>query len=131
VLQFFFFITILLDLPRVRTQWLLDDNTIVAAVFTITFVLRVPLLFIESAQKWRYATTPGEEIPPEERQGIFGRTFFWWLNPLFKEGYSKNLTMDDLYAIDDEIKGSVLYERLRKSWNSGRYASREPRQLAC
>ncbi len=119
ILQIFFSFTILLDLPRIRTQWLFDDNSIVAAVFTAAFAIRIPLLWLECVLKWHHSTTPGEEIPPEERQGIFGRTFFWWLMPLFLEGYHKNLGMNDLYAIDDDLKGKILYARLLKQWNSG------------
>ena len=121
ILQLFYFMTILVDLPRIRTQWLLDGNTIAAALVTVIFVLRLPLLWLESVQKWHHSNIPAEKIPPEERQGIFGRTFFWWLNPLFLEGYHRDLTMDDLFAIDDGLKGTILYNRLLKSWNGGKY----------
>ena len=29
--------------------------------------------------------------------------------------------MDDLYAIDDDLKGAKLYKRLHKSWTSGKH----------
>ena len=121
ILQLFYLFTTILDLPRVRTQWLLEDNTLVAAMVTTTFALRLPLLWLESVQKWHHSTLPADQIPPEERQGIFGRTFFWWLNPLFLEGYSRDLSMDDLYSIDDGLKGTILYERLFRSWKTGKH----------
>ncbi len=110
---------------------MLDNETVVAAIYTVVFVLRIPLLLLESQQKWKHATIPPEEIPPERRQGIFGRTFFWWLNPLFIKGYTRDLTMDDLFAIDDDIKGEKLYDRLIKHWNKGPYASRSTWAAAC
>ncbi|KAK3935755.1 P-loop containing nucleoside triphosphate hydrolase protein [Diplogelasinospora grovesii] len=116
VIQLFLVSTILLDLPRVRTQWLLDDNATVAAVFTVTFVLQVALLCLESVQKWHKSISP-DQIPPEMRQGLLGTIFFSWLNPLFMKGYSSDLDMKDLYAIDDNLKGTILYERLLNSWN--------------
>lgn len=57
------------------------------------------------------------------QQGIIGRTMFWWLNPLFLLGYSKNLTMDDLFIIDEGLKGKVLYNRLQTSWKAGKTTS--------
>ncbi|KAK3316811.1 hypothetical protein B0H66DRAFT_305987 [Apodospora peruviana] len=121
LIQAFLISTAVVDLPRIRTQWLLDNNnnTTVASLFTVTFVLRLTLLVTESVQKWKHATIPPDQIPPEMRQGVIGRTLFWWLNPMFLEGYRKNLTMDDLFAIDDGLKGTILYERLLKSWKIG------------
>ncbi|KAK0615110.1 hypothetical protein B0T17DRAFT_377631 [Bombardia bombarda] len=133
--QAFLLATILLDLPRVRTQWLLDDNTLVARLFTVTFALRVVAVVLESFNAYRDDAIPQQKrrelgldpesntVPPEMRQGIIGLTFFSWLNPLFWKGYRKNLTMDDLYAIDPKLEGDVLHARLLKSWNSGMTSS--------
>jgi len=118
IIQLFLFSTILLDLPRVRTAWLLDANYTAASIFTVTFSLRILLLALESRLKWKYTESP-DNVPPEERQGIFGRIFFWWLMPMFLEGYKRDLTMEDLFAIDDDLKGDRLLRRLTKSWNSG------------
>jgi len=120
IIQAFFFFTILLDMARVRTQWLLDDNYLNAILVTVIFALRLPGLVIESQEKWRHASIPPEAIAPEDRPGLFGRTFFTWLNPMFMEGYKRDLSMEDLFAIDEDIKGERLYRRLLKQWNSGR-----------
>ncbi len=119
-LQAFFFFTIVLDLPRIRTQWLLDDNALIASLSIVAFVLRIVLLFVESSQKWNHSSLPPESIAPEDRQGVFGRTFFTWLNPMFLHGYSNDLTMDDMIQIDDGLKGEVLYARLLKQWKAGK-----------
>ncbi len=119
IIQAFFFFTILLDLPRVRTQWFLDDNFIIAILTTVTFGLRFIVFSVESLQKWRRATVPPESIAPEYRQGLIGRTFFTWLNPMFMEGYKRDLNMGDLFPIDNDLKGQQLYERLLKHWNTG------------
>lgn len=120
VIQTFLLATITSDLPRIRTQWLLDDNSLLASIFTVTFVLLIALLAVESVQKWKHATIPPDQISPEMRQGIIGRTMFWWLDSLFLLGYSKNLTMDDLFIIDEGLKGTILYNRLQKSWKAGK-----------
>jgi len=128
-IQLFLLCTLLLELPRLRTTWLLgeDGQDMVHCLFTATFILWIVLLQLESFQKWTHTTVSPELIPPEERQGIFGRTFFWWLMPMFFTGYSRTLFMDDLFAIDDDLKGTRLYERISKSWKSGNNLKRQSR----
>ena len=120
VIQSFLILTALLDMPRLRTAWLVDSDYTVACLFTAVFCARVSVLALESIPKWKHATMAPESIPPEEREGVFGRTFFWWLMPLFIKGYRRDLSMDDLFAIDDELKGAALYDRLLASWKSGK-----------
>ncbi|KUJ12857.1 P-loop containing nucleoside triphosphate hydrolase protein [Mollisia scopiformis] len=38
--------------------------------------------------------------------------------PMFLQGYKRTLSMNDLYAIDDDLKGTRLYERLLRSWHA-------------
>lgn len=120
-IQLFLLCTLLLELPRLRTTWLVDEDgqDVVPCLFTATFILWIVLLQLESFQKWTHVTTSPELIPPEERQGVFGRTFFWWLMPLFFKGYRRTLAMNDLFAIDDDLKGTKLYRRISKTWQSG------------
>ena len=102
-----------------RTLWITDADYLVAPLYTVTFALQVVLLTLESVLKWRHVAGDPEAIPAEERQGVFGRMFFWWLMPLFFEGYKRDLSMEDLFAIDEDLKGTILWERLQKSWNAG------------
>lgn len=117
--QAYFFFSIFCDIPRIRTQWMLPDNATVAPIFSATFGLKVLLIFIESVHKYSHSTFAGEKISPEVVQGLFGDTFFTWLNPLFFEGYKRNLTMDDLYPIDKGLAGETLYDRLNSHWLKG------------
>ena len=119
IIQTFLFFSTLLGIPHLRTVWLLDGGSIVAGLYTVTFVLQVVIITLESILKWRHVTGDPEATPPEERQGIFGRIFFWWLMPLFFKGYERDISMDDLFLIDDDLKGTILSERLKKSWNVG------------
>ncbi|OAA65704.1 ABC transporter [Niveomyces insectorum RCEF 264] len=114
--QTFFFFAVLCDLPRVRTQWFLPENYTVAALFTTAFSIKVLLIVVESVQKFHHSVLAGKDVSPEDYQGIFGRTFFTWLNPLFLKGYRNNLTLDDLWTVDEDLKGQRLYERLLANW---------------
>ncbi len=119
LIQTFFFFAILCDLPRVRTQWFLPNNTTVAAIFSVTFGLKVIVMFVESVHKFRHSIFADQPRSPEDYQGVFGRTFFTWLLPLFFDGFKRNLSMDDLFVVDDDLTGQILYERLNKHWLKG------------
>ncbi|CAK7197974.1 hypothetical protein SEUCBS139899_000628 [Sporothrix eucalyptigena] len=121
LIQTFFFFAILCDMPRVRTQWLVPNNSTVAPIFTAAFGVKFVLLFIESTHKYSHSNLADQKVSPEEIQGVFGRTFFTWLNPLFFEGYKRNLSMKDLYAIDDDLRGETLYKRLHSYWLKANY----------
>ncbi|KAH8196275.1 hypothetical protein TruAng_009556 [Truncatella angustata] len=65
--QSYFFFTALLDMVRVRTQWLLEDNSIVASIVTVTFLLKLSILAVESMEKSLFPNTKGDAVPPLER----------------------------------------------------------------
>lgn len=51
--------------------------------------------------------------------------------PMFFQGYSRTLSMDDLFAIDDDLEGTTLYERLLKSWLCGKLRIDLPVSESC
>lgn len=110
-----------------RTQWLLTDNGTIASLFLVTLLLRAVLLALESLQKWRDDATLPDGVSREMMQGIFAHTFLWWLNPLFKIGYKRDITMDDLFETDRGLKGDVLGARLLRCWEKGT-SSASPRK---
>lgn len=116
--QVYFFFTALLDLARVRTQWLLEDNNVAASLMTVVLLLKLVILTLESLPKYRHAT---EKISatPLERSGMFGRALLAWLNPLLRAGYKKNLGVEDLYPLDENLGGALLTEKFEDSWSRG------------
>ncbi|KAI0126691.1 P-loop containing nucleoside triphosphate hydrolase protein [Xylariales sp. AK1849] len=118
VIQTYLFFTSVVDVARVRTQWLLSGNRLVASLVTITLALKIGLLVLESLEKWRFSNRAEAEIPPLERCGIFGRSLMLWLNPLFKLGYNQDLTTNDLFPLDEDLNGEILTNRLIQRWNN-------------
>jgi ATP-binding cassette, subfamily C (CFTR/MRP), member 1 len=119
LVQLFLSTTILLDLPRVRTQWLLKGNSTVASLLTVALVIRVVIVTLESLQKWETGGDLPAGASPEMMQGLFGHTFMWWLNPLFQIGYKRDICMDDLHQLDHGLQGEPLGDRLLRSWDKG------------
>jgi hypothetical protein len=55
---------------------------------------------------------------PERRSGIYSLSFFAWLNPLIYQGNRGNLTVHNLYPIDEHILSQSVDERVQKQWDS-------------
>lgn len=109
----------MLDLPRVRTQWLLNDNATLASLVTVTLVLKLATLALESGDKYSHRQNREHITSPLERCGLFGRSLLLWLIPLLWLGYVKDLGVNDLFPLDDDLKGDHLANRLAQKWSSG------------
>lgn len=119
IIQLFLFFSLLFTAPRVRTFWLLEGPSqhVVASLVTAALAVQFVVLQVESVPKWTHVVSVvPESIAPEERQGVFSRVFFWWLMPLFLAGYQRDLAMDDLCQIDDDLQGRILHDRLQEQW---------------
>jgi ATP-binding cassette, subfamily C (CFTR/MRP), member 1 len=116
VIQAYLFFTSLLDLARVRSQWLLDQNNVIAALVTVTLALKLILLAFESSRKYTHSNVKQSNVSPLERCGMFGRTLLLWVNPLLVLGYRQNLDIDDLFPLDYDLAGAQLADRLQARW---------------
>lgn len=118
VLNGYLLISLLCDMPRARTLWLRSHDKI-ASDFTATVALKVVLLILESCEKRRILLPNFQSYPLEATSGIFSRSFFWWLNPLFRRGLRKTLSLDDLYALDKHLVSGYLNKLLNSAWIKG------------
>ena len=51
--------------------------------------------------------------------GIINRSFFWWLNPLLLTGFFKNLAVNDLFTLDEQLVSENLQDSLQSGWHEG------------
>ncbi|KAF4432161.1 Canalicular multispecific organic anion transporter 2 [Fusarium acutatum] len=124
----FLVITIILDIAVVRTFWIRSMHSI-AAVFTASFAIKTVLLILEEIPK---ALLGEKEKIDETSSGVVNRSFFWWLNGLFLQGYRTILETEDLQSIDTKFDTGHVSVPLEKQWeratarNSG-----QPSLLKC
>ncbi|KAI9042041.1 P-loop containing nucleoside triphosphate hydrolase protein [Aspergillus affinis] len=78
--------------------------------------LELCLLMMESQSKTRILKPGYRSLTPEKRTGILGRVFFWWINPVLKQGYRDVLTPNALPGIDQAISSTVLRKRIIGAW---------------
>lgn len=105
----------LLDLARVRTVWLMNDHTAIAAVLSASLGVKLLLLALESAGKRRFLLSQYTNMSQEETGGIFSRGLFLWLAALLMLGSRQALKLRDLFAIHHRIDSAAVFERLKTS----------------
>jgi ABC-type multidrug transport system fused ATPase/permease subunit len=89
-----------------------------ASAFTITIALKFAVLVLEAQNKRSSLKRPYRNYAREALSGIFNRTVFWWVNPLFVGGFSKVLTLDDLGSIDESLSSEPLRDRIQSTWDA-------------
>lgn len=107
---------LILDIPRVRTLWLIHGATGEAAAMTVVLISTTVALLLESAEKKSSITEDKRFDAPEEYSGLWIRTAFAWLFATFRAGYSKVLVQDDLPVLDTRLMSHVLHKRLASVW---------------
>ncbi|PQE04085.1 ABC multidrug transporter protein [Rutstroemia sp. NJR-2017a BVV2] len=100
IINVYLFASLLLDIARVRTQWLLPNREdSIGLTLTISVLLKVVILCLEATEKRKHLVSTYRNYSRESTSGIFNHLFFWWLNPLFLTGSGKVLSFEDLHSI--------------------------------
>ena len=122
----FLFATLLFDIAFARTIWFrVDDyanlkNVMVIVILVIAaVVVKAIVLFLEAYEKRSMLRKEYASYPPEATGSIFSRSFFWWLNPLFRSGFRRVLDVDDLFSLDKHLKSAYCHPRFQTAWASG------------
>ncbi|POR34539.1 Multidrug resistance-associated protein 1 [Tolypocladium paradoxum] len=116
VLTIYFFLSILLDLPRARTLWMLGSYRLIPVLHICSLVTKAVALLLESWEK-RDILISGKNYSFETTSGTLNRSVFWWLMPIFRQGFKRNLTLDDLYPLDEKLRAEELLHVLETDWN--------------
>lgn len=120
LLTAYLFITLLFDVAKARTEWLMASNTGVAAVLSTSIASKITILVLESVEKRKVLINRGQTPSTESTSGLFSRGFFIWLNSLLISGWATVLTNKDLPTIYEQLASDALLIRFRKAWEKGR-----------
>ncbi|RDW84315.1 hypothetical protein BP6252_01905 [Coleophoma cylindrospora] len=118
LLTIYLLTTFILDLARVRTQWLIRNNSAIAAILTVSTLQKLVLLVLEDLSKRNYLirALSSRSLAFEATSGLFSRTLFFWLLPLLLVGYKGILRASDLFLGLSRLESRRVSERLSKSW---------------
>ena len=114
--------TLLFDIACARTLWLRSVDGLsyaIACVSTAAVGLKSFILVLEAVEKTHLLLPKYLAYPPEAVVGIYNRSFFWWLNSLFRRGFGRVLGVEDLFPLDKHLEASYLHNRFQTAWASG------------
>lgn len=111
--------SLLFDIARARTLWLIRYDRAITAVFTTGVATKAIMLLLEALEKRGILRPEYRDYPPEATAGPFSRSFFWWLNELFMMGYRKLLFLDDLFSLDKHLASDHLQHLFQSAWGKG------------
>ncbi|OAA43529.1 ABC transporter [Beauveria brongniartii RCEF 3172] len=125
-------ICLLLEAAESRSYFLRDLAPL-GGITTAMAATRLALLIIEEIPKQHLIIDP--EIKKlssgEATSGFWGRTFFFFLGPMFHVGYHGILKTEGLMSLGIEFSSARLFAGLSKRWQSSNQPRRHSLFLAC
>ncbi|KAK8031981.1 hypothetical protein PG990_001715 [Apiospora arundinis] len=106
-------VSILFDIVRIRSLWLAETASAIAALFTVTMGLKMGLLALEEIRKDKWFGPEIKHNGNEISSGIFTRTLFSWLNRMLWRGYNTALSVPSLQDVDPSLLSPVLWNKVR------------------
>lgn len=113
LLEVFLGLSILLDLPRVRTVFFFEGAHVVASLLVANLFVKLLLLVAEVYEKRAFLV---QDASVEETAGFWNRSMFVWLNRLFFKGFKTVLTVDTMTEIDGELLAAAKPEGIVRRW---------------
>lgn len=122
ILNTYLFCSLLFDIARCRTLWLRQASVLSLVISIVTSVavgVKLLVLVVEAFEKRSILKSEYADYPPEATAGFYNRAFFWWLNPLFKNGFSNMLSVHDLFDLDKQMSSERLMAKFEERWSKG------------
>lgn len=120
IINAYLLLTLPFDAAQLRTKWLRGDDVAASGVLSSIFAIKILVLISEATEKRRILVTPYADPSPEATSGLYSRGVFWWLNSLFRLGFRKVITEDDLFAVDKDLQSKALAARFDRYWANRR-----------
>ncbi|KAH9869491.1 hypothetical protein IAQ61_006697 [Plenodomus lingam] len=126
ILNVYLLFTSIFDIARSRSYSLTPELDLPATIFTTRLAIKILLAIFEARGKRKLLLPEYVDSPSETTSGIYKSASFWWLNELFKKGFSSSIGLDDLFHLDKHLKAEYLHEALGTAWskvhNSGSHS---------
>lgn len=118
LVSLYILITLLFDIARARTHWLMRQRDSIAAILTAIVGLKLAMLVIESIEKRNILSSAYKNVSTESTSGLFNRALFCWLNPLLLKGYISVLSAENLFPITENLSSIEVVENLQRGWQA-------------
>lgn len=118
-LAVFLFVTIVLDIIRLYSLYIIDGTVVVAIILTTVEAVKFMILILESWSKRAALRQPYSNYPSEALAGTISLSTFWWLNHLMWLGYKHSLTLNMLSELDSKMSAKNTSQRFSAGWKRG------------
>jgi ATP-binding cassette subfamily C (CFTR/MRP) protein 1 len=108
--------SLMLDLMRFSLPMVIPHDRSIRQYMPIGLAVKALLLGIEAHGKDTILLEAYQGLPPEQRSGVLGKLFLWWINPLLVEGYGGTFREHRLPDIDRDLASRPLRESMSKQW---------------
>jgi len=100
-----------------RTKIIQQDND--SILFYIFYFLIIVMLILSTlSEKYNnFSENDLKNQSPEESSNLLSRLTFFWINPLIKTGYKRDLVREDLWKISDKEGSKSTCNKLENVWN--------------
>lgn len=119
ILNVFLVFTLLFDLTRLRTLHFMSGPQSVTNMLAISWVIKLITLVLEATEKRSLLKKTYQNSPVESTSGVLSRVTFWWLNPVLWLGSKSQLTVENLPALDNDIKAASDCTLISEKWAHG------------
>ncbi|KXH61282.1 ABC transporter [Colletotrichum salicis] len=116
LLILYFSASAILSLPRLRTLWLITGAGALKGLWTAIVAGTILVVPLESIGKKRFLQTTYQSLTKEVETGFWGRSFFTWLMPFFRLGYSRVIHIRDMPEVDEDLTGGRAGASLEAAW---------------
>lgn len=114
IISAYLFALLLLDSARMRTMALISAGDRKSVTFAVSMALKVMSLVVESMTKSGFIGKEKGELSPEATSNMFIRSTFMWLGKLLLIGYTKIITIGDLFGLDPAMDSDHLASKFRR-----------------
>lgn len=125
LLTCYLLLTVIFDMARVRTEWMLPDQTSYATLLSELIAVKIFLLGLETVEKRHILLNQKVVHSIEATSGPFSKGLFIWINSLLAVGWRTVLTLNGLPAIYEELSSEDLMDRFSRKWDKGMISSSE------
>jgi len=98
-----------------RTKIIQQENNVLFYIYYCLIIIMVILSTL--SEKYVSNENDLKNQSPEESSNLLSRLTFFWINPLIKTGYKRDLVREDLWKISDKEGSKSTSTKLENVWN--------------
>ncbi|KAI5259336.1 P-loop containing nucleoside triphosphate hydrolase protein [Aureobasidium subglaciale] len=124
LLQLYLMVALVVQAVHLRSLWLRNNDTIMRGLGLGQIVACALFLAVESVSK-ESILLQRQKRSPQDTNDMFSQRLFWWLNSMFRRGYTSVLAPTDLDKMDEDLSSTDPQRRFRLEWR--KHSTKNPK----